>query len=230
MELRIGYFFDTRSFQLVFSTKRERTSAVDWLLLSANNNASHVKYLSSSDLLSLIMEYVWADSKAFTFRMAHSKGAGSVYFFFKRRTLVLTTYSVKGRVSSTVFLQFVGLDTFCALAFLTLDWRLISCPTVTFMVCFWWRRLSFSWSWITRSDDTSVKRRTQNPNNLSISFTQQLRNRKHFVHVYWGYNYKSASVRFPTECSKEIDTVLKLWFRLVCWLWREEIAEGLSIQ
>lgn len=61
---------------------------------------------------------------------------------------------------------------------------------------------------------------------------QQLRNRKPFAHVYWGYNYKSAnlqeqgnthsllahewafSVRFPTECSKEINTVLKLWFGL----------------
>lgn len=73
-----------RSFQLVFSTKRERTSALDWLLLSANNDASHVKYLSrnSSDLLSL-MEYVWADSKAFTFRMAHSKGQGMFTFFQK---------------------------------------------------------------------------------------------------------------------------------------------------
>jgi len=29
--LDLGYFFDMRSFQLVFSTKRERTSALDLL-------------------------------------------------------------------------------------------------------------------------------------------------------------------------------------------------------
>lgn len=129
------------------------------------------------------MVYIWSHSKTFTFRVPQSKGLSMFVFslFFKQLTLELTIYKVqyyvKGSVSSKVLLEFVGINKFCALAVLTLDCRSISCPTVTFMVCFWRRRLSFSWSWITRSDDTSVKRRTRKPDNWSIHL---LRNRKHF--------------------------------------------------